>query len=54
MVYAHGGGAIAGTAEGHKSILSHMAMTCEVVVFNVDYRVAPGTRLVKTELFLHL
>ena len=44
MVYAHGGGAIAGTAEGHKSILSHMAMTCEVVVFNVDYRVAPGTR----------
>jgi len=44
IVYAHGGGAIAGTAEGHKSILSHMAMTCEVVVFNVDYRVAPGTR----------
>merc|ERR1712013_565640 len=24
--------------------INNMAMTCEVVVFNVDYRVAPGTR----------
>jgi len=44
IVYAHGGGAIAGTAELHKVFLSHMAMTCEVVVFNVDYRLAPGTK----------
>jgi len=44
IVYAHGGGAIAGSAGLHKSALSHMAVTCEVVVFNVDYRLAPGTR----------
>ena len=24
-----------------------MAMTCEVVVFNVDYRLAPGTKWVR-------
>ena len=44
IIYAHGGGAIAGTATMHKGMLSHTAVTCGVVVFNVDYRLAPGTR----------
>jgi len=43
IVYAHGGGAIAGTASMYKGFLSYMAMDCGVVVFNVDYRLAPGT-----------
>jgi len=44
IIYAHGGGAIAGTATMHKGFLSHRAVDCGVVVFNVDYRLAPGTR----------
>ena len=44
IIYAHGGGAIAGSATMHKGLLSHTAVNCGVVVFNVDYRLAPGTR----------
>eukprot|EP00092_Neocalanus_flemingeri_P037993 GFUD01041361.1.p1 GENE.GFUD01041361.1~~GFUD01041361.1.p1 ORF type:complete len:353 (+),score=93.20 GFUD01041361.1:247-1305(+) len=44
IVYAHGGGAVAGTADMYKGFLSYMAMDCGVVVFNVDYRLAPETR----------
>jgi len=44
IIYAHGGGAIAGSAAIYKGFLSHMATDCGVVVFNVDYRLAPGTR----------
>ena len=44
IIYAHGGGAIAGSATMHKGMLSHTAVNCGVVVFNVDYRLAPGTR----------
>jgi len=44
IVYAHGGGAIAGSPDTHKGLLSHMAVSCGVVVFNVDYRLAPETR----------
>jgi len=44
IVYAHGGGAIGGSAHGYQGFLAHMAMTCGVVVFNVDYRLAPETR----------
>ena len=44
IVYAHGGGVIGGTANLYKGFLSHMAMDCGVVVFNVDYRLAPETR----------
>jgi len=43
IVYAHGGGVIGGTANLYKGFLSHMAMDCGVVVFNVDYRLAPET-----------
>lgn len=44
IIYAHGGGAIAGEAAMHKGLLSHMAVSCGLVVFNVDYRLAPATR----------
>ena len=46
MIYAHGGGCVAGSAEMYAPYLSYMAVDCGVVVFNVDYRLAPGTRLV--------
>merc|ERR1711990_906778 len=44
IVYAHGGGCIGGSAEVYKGFLAHMALQCGVVVFNVDYRLAPETR----------
>jgi len=44
IVYAHGGGAVACTAGQYKPYLSYMAVDCGVVVFNVDYRLAPETR----------
>merc|ERR1712183_737508 len=44
IIYAHGGGVIACSAQTHSRFLAHMAMDCGVVVFNVDYRLAPETR----------
>merc|ERR1719300_1949341 len=44
IVYAHGGGCIGGSAEMYKGFLAHMAVDSEVIVFNVDYRLAPETR----------
>jgi len=44
IVYAHGGGCIGGSAEMYKWFLAHMAVDNRVVVFNVDYRLAPETR----------
>ena len=44
IVYAHGGGCIGGSADLYKGFLAHMAVDCRVVVFNVDYRLAPETR----------
>ena len=41
IIYAHGGGAIGGSAAMYKGLLSYMAVDCSVVVFNVDYRLAP-------------
>ena len=43
-MYAHGGGAVACTAAQYKPYLSYMAVDCGLVVFNVDYRLAPETR----------
>jgi len=43
IVYAHGGGAVSGTADLYKEYLSTMASVCGVVVINVDYRIAPET-----------
>ena len=44
IVYAHGGGVIGGSASTHKRYLSKVAVRCNVVVFNVDYRRAPETK----------
>ena len=44
IIYAHGGGVVGGTALQYKNFLSYMATSCQVVVFNVDYRLAPDTR----------
>merc|ERR1712038_1979302 len=44
IVYAHGGGCIGGTADLYENFLAHMAVDCRVVVYNVDYRLAPETR----------
>ena len=43
-IYAHGGGVIAGTASESKPSLAFTAVNCGVVVFNVDYRIAPETK----------
>ena len=43
-IYAHGGGVIAGTAAQSKPVLDFTAVLCSVVVFNVDYRLAPETK----------
>merc|ERR1719354_437061 len=44
LVYAHGGGVVAGTALQMKGGLSQLAKECGVVCFNVDYRLAPETK----------
>ena len=43
-VYAHGGGCVGLNARLYKSLLCHYAVECNVVVFNVDYRLAPETK----------
>ena len=43
-IYAHGGGAIAIKASTYKPLLSYYAVECGVVIFNVDYRLAPETK----------
>ena len=44
IVYAHGGGVIGCSASTHSRYLSKLALRCNVVVFNVDYRRAPETK----------
>lgn len=42
MVYYHGGGAVAGSAEdGYNNIMARYAHDYNMIVFNVDYRLAP-------------
>lgn len=43
-MYAHGGGGVASTAALAKPWLDYIAVKCGVVVFNVDYRLAPETK----------
>jgi len=43
IVYAHGGGVVGGTAHMYRLFLAHMAVDCGVIVYNVDYRLAPET-----------
>lgn len=44
VVYVHGGGVIGGTAEHMKGHCSNIAVTCGVIIFNVDYRLAPEVK----------
>ena len=44
IIYAHGGGAVACPAALFKPWLDMQATMCDVVVFNVDYRLAPETK----------
>merc|ERR1711970_1142420 len=44
IVYAHGGGCIGCSADMYKGFLAHMAVDSRVIVFNVDYRLAPEAR----------
>ena len=44
MIYAHGGGCVGGEAGMFKGTISNFAIECGVVVFNVDYRLAPETK----------
>jgi len=44
LIYAHGGGVVACSAENFKPYLSNISAECEVVVFNVDYRLAPEAK----------
>ena len=43
-IYAHGGGCVGLSAKQYKPLLCHYAIECNVVVFNVDYRLAPETK----------
>ena len=44
FIYAHGGGAVAMSAADFEPLLQHYAEEFNVVVYNVDYRLAPETR----------
>jgi len=44
ILFAHGGGVIAGKAEHFKEYCSALALNTGVTVFNVDYRLAPETK----------
>ena len=44
IIYAHGGGVVACSSFTHKPYLSALAIECGVVIFNVDYRLAPETK----------
>ena len=44
LIYAHGGGVVGGSADLYTNYLSSLAHDCGLVVFNVDYRLAPETK----------
>ena len=44
VIYAHSGGIIALSAHSIKPYLAKLAVDCGVVVFNVDYRLAPEAK----------
>ena len=50
VIYAHGGGAVSGTAEMFQPWLAQIASDCGVIYFNVDYRLAPETKCPKNAL----
>ena len=44
IVYAHGGGCVAGRAEEYQPFTAALAVESECVVFSVEYRLAPETK----------
>jgi len=50
IIYAHGGGVVAGNASQIVGPLSYLARDIGVVLFNVDYRLAPETSCPKNVL----
>lgn len=44
IIHYHGGGAIAGTAEGAIGLCSRYAIECDATVITVDYRLAPEAK----------
>ena len=50
VIYAHGGGAVSGSAEMFKPWLARAADEFGAVYFNVDYRLAPETKCPKNVL----
>ena len=50
MIYAHGGGCVAGTAEMFQFWLSRLALRCDIIIYNVNYRLAPETKCPKNAL----
>ena len=44
LLYAYGGDVVASSAEIYKPWLVQLAFHCNIVVFNVDYRLAPETK----------
>jgi len=44
VIYAHGGGAVSGTAEMYKPVTAGLAVETNTVVISVDYRLAPETK----------
>ena len=44
FVYAHGGGVVAVSASDTKYFRAHVAVECDVVAFDVEYRLAPETK----------
>ncbi len=41
LLYLHGGGYVVGSANGYRSLSSHLAAACAARVFTIDYRLAP-------------
>ena len=44
VVYAHGGGAVSGTADMYRPVTAALAVETGTVVVSVDYRLAPETK----------
>ncbi len=50
VIYAHGGGVVAGSAEMFQPLQSLIAVQSDIVIFNVEYRLAPETKCPKNAL----
>jgi len=44
LIWAHGGGVCAGSAKGLQGFLSRLAVHCNLVVYNVEYRLSPEVK----------